>query len=408
MKVLLVTPMPPDRRGAEAIPLLLHALVTGLAQRHTVTIATVAGPDPAEWSAVERLRAEGIEVHVARRVNPTGWARWRRRWRFASIWLRGRYPWRTVWFEDPGMQPLLDQLFREHTFDLIHLEDNAVGIYRLPRRVPAILTEHEVRQPRPGQWRGALRTYSPRALLREEDWRRWPRYQRAVWRRFDRIQVFTPRDALSARRIAPEIGERLRVVPFGIALPSLSVPAGEAPDSLLFTGTFTHYPNVDAALWLAREIMPRIRAQRPSARLTIVGAYPPADVQSLADDAIRVTGYVPDIEPYLQQAAVIVAPIRVGGGMRMKVLQALAAGKAVVTTSRGLDGLAWDGVAVPAVVADDADGFAVAVAELLADPARRHSLGQEARTFATTHFSPDAYARRVEGVYAELTKPASS
>ena len=170
-------------------------------------------------------------------------------------------------------------------------------------------------------------------------------------------------------------------------------------------GNFTHPPNVDAALWLGREIMPRVRARCPSARLTIVGIFPTPEVRALAGDGLTVTGPVPDIAPYFERAAVVLAPVRTGGGMRTKVLQAMAYGKPVVTTTRGAEGLSVDGAHLPVVMAEDAEGIARAAADLLADDGQRCALGKAARAYVAEHFSPHAYASRLEAIYAELGPP---
>ncbi len=148
--------------------------------------------------------------------------------------------------------------------------------------------------------------------------------------------------------------------------------------------------------------MPRLRQLRPGVRLNIVGIYPPAEVLALGGPDIVVTGPVPEIEPWLERAAVVLAPLRIGGGMRMKVLHAMAMGKAVVTTPRGAEGLEIDGQHPPLVVAEDADAVATAVAALLADAEQRRRLGADAREFVLEHFSPEAHVRRLEGIYAGL------
>jgi glycosyltransferase involved in cell wall biosynthesis len=138
--------------------------------------------------------------------------------------------------------------------------------------------------------------------------------------------------------------------------------------------------------------------------LLLIGIYPPKEVLETAAEDIHVLGPVEDIGPYLEQAAVVVAPLRIGGGMRMKVLHSLAIGKAVVTTGRGADGLAVAGVKPPLVIGDTAQDFAGAVAGLLSDRGRRIELGAQARKFAETYYSAQAYARRIEAIYTEMTE----
>jgi glycosyltransferase involved in cell wall biosynthesis len=135
----------------------------------------------------------------------------------------------------------------------------------------------------------------------------------------------------------------------------------------------------------------------------LVGSYPPPEVQALAAADICVTGRVPEVEPWLEQAAVVLAPVRIGGGMRTKVLQGMAMGKAVVTTPLGAEGLSTVDGRPPLVIGQDAASLAQATAALLASARERRVLGASARTFVAKHFSAEAYVRRLESVYAELT-----
>jgi len=397
-----VAPIPPSDEAPGAIPRLLHAAVTGLSQRHHVTVVTVAGPEPRELEMAERLPASGVDAHIVRRAAaPAPWQRWRRRFRLAWGWVGRRLPWRTVWFYEPEVQRLVERLTGEHEFDVIAVEDNAMAIYRYPPGIPAVLTEHEVRRAR--RWRlpdprdGAV----VRRALAEIDWQRWPGYQREAWGRFALVQAFTQRDADEIETAVPALRGRVRVRPFGIDMPAAADPANEVGDEILFVGNMTHHPNVDAALWLAEDVMPLIRAARPRAGLTIAGTSPPAQLRVLEREDVRVDGWVPDLRPLIERSRLMVAPIRVGGGMRMKVLEAMALGKAVVTTPRGAEGLDVDGHAPPVALADDAEGLARATLELLADAERRGRLGRAARAFVEEYHASAAYARRLEHVYRE-------
>jgi glycosyltransferase involved in cell wall biosynthesis len=171
---------------------------------------------------------------------------------------------------------------------------------------------------------------------------------------------------------------------------------------IVFVGGFNHWPNVDAALWLGNEIMPLLRASRPGVHLWLVGSQPPPSVQQLAAADITVTGRVPSVEPYLERAALVLAPLRRGGGMRMKVLQAMALGKAVVTTPLGAEGLALAGQPAPLAIAESAPELAARVTDLLAEPDERHALGRQARAFVEEHHSLAAYGRRLTAIYDQL------
>ena len=184
-------------------------------------------------------------------------------------------------------------------------------------------------------------------------------------------------------------------------LPPAADPDREVAGTVLFVGHFAHSPNRDAAHWLVGEIMPAVRAGFPGARLRIVGSEAPPEIKALAGPDVEVVADAPSVLPHLEQAAVVLAPVRTGGGMRMKVLQAMAAGKAVVTTARGREGYDCFGEEPPLAVADDEGGIAATTAALLEDGERRRGLGEQARAFAERHCGPDPWARRMTAVYEE-------
>jgi glycosyltransferase involved in cell wall biosynthesis len=312
-----------------------------------------------------------------------------------------------VLYRDPNVQRTIERLLRTGSHDVVVVEDNLMATYRFATRLPMILTEQEVRRPRAVQWRRLLRSGSARLVLRELDWQRWLPYQRKAWRRFGRIQCVTPDDAAIASQILPDAADRISVNPFGIELPQPLDDTLEERDVIVFVGAMSHGPNPDAALWLAGEIMPLLRLRRPGVRLYIVGHSVPPSIEALRSADVVVTGAVPLVEPFLARAAVVVAPVRIGGGLRTKVLQAMAFGKPVVTTERGARGIGVAGEELPLVIADDPVEFSDRCAELLADADRRHDLGRRARQYVATHHSPAAYVERLEELFAEVL-PASA
>ena len=318
----------------------------------------------------------------------------------AARWARGGWPWRTVWFADPGIQRAIDRAAAEDDFDVIAVEDSSMSVFRYPAGIPTVYTHHEVlrahgSRPRPGppsRW--------PAWIFGEIDWRRWARFQRDAWGSFDRVQVFSDGDAAAIAEMAPESAARVRVNPFGCVLPDPADPDAEIPGTILFVGNFAHPPNRDAAVWLAREIMPAVRSNCAAATLRIVGSSPPAEIIALAGDGVEIVADAPSVEPHLEAAAVVMAPVRTGGGMRMKVLQAMAAGRPVVTTRLGTEGYTTY-EEPPLVVAESGAEIATATAALLEDDDRRRELGRRSREFVERHHSPEAWARRLTTVYEE-------
>ena len=384
MRILTAAPLLPHPAATAGGALVIFGQIEALARRHQVTLVCFGGASPTDRAGLEVLARLGIKVHCVWREPERGLAVLRRRSRLAARWLAGRDPLRPLKVYDRRVQAELDEAARGGRFDLVHVDDNAMGQYRYPPGVPSVLTEQDVR------------AADGEPLLEAA---RWRRYQRAVWRRFDRVQVYTDRDAAGIGRLAPDLIGRIRVNPFGVMLGPLPDAAAERENELVFVGGFQHPPNVDAACWLAREILPLIRARHDSVHLTIVGANPPSAVRALASHQITVTGFVPEVDPFLDRAAVVVAPLRTGSGMRVKLLQALARGKAVVTTPLGAAGVAPEG---PLLVAGSAPELADAVVSLLGDPDARRALGVRARAFVMQYHTWGGFADRLAAIYREL------
>jgi glycosyltransferase involved in cell wall biosynthesis len=178
-------------------------------------------------------------------------------------------------------------------------------------------------------------------------------------------------------------------------------PLGYQPLSLLFVGNFRHPPNVDAAMRLISAIFPRVQARFPGTVLHIVGDQPTSRIRKMANENIIVTGRVPDVTPYLDHAALAVVPLRLGGGMRVKVLEALAAGKAVVASPLAVEGLDLvDGEHVTLAKSDQQ--FSDAIVHLLADPERRALLAARARAWACANLGLEKSIAAYESLYHGL------
>jgi polysaccharide biosynthesis protein PslH len=408
MRILLVTSMVPDAAGIGAIPKLLAAELEGLRERHEVTLVTTFGEDPGQAEAAARLARSDLDFHaVDRRRSPSAVRRWRVRAELAASWLSRPWPWRVV-CGAAGVQPLIDRVAAARSFDVVAVEDNPMAVLRFPPGVPVVFTEHEAIRAPADQWRAPGGRERLRRALRARDWRRWDAFLPEVWERFGLLQVFCEADAEAVRRLAPALAARVRVNPYGMVLPPATDPSRALADTVLFTGTFAHLPNREAALWLGREIMPGVRAQRPGARLRIVGRTPPPEVLELAGPGVEVVADATEMRPHLEQAAVIAAPVRSGGGMRMKVLEAMALGKAVVTTGLGAEGFTSFAEAPPLAIAEGGEEIAAAIARLLGDEGARRELGSEAREFALRHHTPAAWAERLEAVFEEARGPAGN
>jgi hypothetical protein len=279
-------------------------------------------------------------------------------------------------------------------YDLV-LDAAGNMLRHLPQHMPVPLVVDSVDEMVLAQWRrlasAPFRRWAPiyRRLL-EHFW-----FQRTQLRRAALNILASEEDARVARWVCRQVPAIAipNGVDTGFFAPMQGVPA--EPDSIAFEGSMRFGPNVDAAMYLCREIFPLIKARRPSAKLWLIGRDPAPAVRALACESIIVTGTVPDVRPYLARAAVFVCPLRQGGGIRNKILQAWAMEKAVVATSRSLGGLpARDGFNL--MIRDSAAEFAVATDSLLADAPRRLLLGSNARTTVTSGYGWSAQAQRLE------------
>jgi glycosyltransferase involved in cell wall biosynthesis len=226
----------------------------------------------------------------------------------------------------------------------------------------------------------------------------WHSYWRATLPRFDALVAFTPADAAALRRVVPT--SHVRCIPLGIELPATAADPGTGA-GVVFVGGYSHLPNADAAVRLMREIMPRVRRQVPDMRLLVVGDKPTPEMRDAAGPADVVTGPVDQVEPYLERSAVVALPIRIGGGMRVKLLEALAAGRAVVASPLAAAGLeVEDGQEL--LIADEDDEFAAGIVRLAEDPELRRAMGERARAWALRHLGWEARVKQYEALYQEL------
>jgi polysaccharide biosynthesis protein PslH len=305
------------------------------------------------------LRAMGIDVRaVPWRVTPTRVARGLLK---AHSLSAGRF-----WSAD--MVKTVRGAADEKPIDLLQVEYQQM--VPLVLDVPAkqsVLDLHNIESSLVASYAGARRGI-PAALFRTEA-AALRRMERRTIGCFDYVVVVSEKE----RDRLPPGARSVLVCPNGRE-PSAVLPEASDP-TVAFVATMGWAPNVDAAVWLARDIWPSIRARVPRARLLLVGKDPAPAVLALAGDTIEVTGTVEDVRPYLAQARVLVAPLRAGGGTRLKIMEALDVGRPLVATSVGCEGME-DLIGRGVVVADTASALAEAIADLLLDPAHAAALGR--------------------------------
>lgn len=227
------------------------------------------------------------------------------------------------------------------------------------------------------------------------------RFERDIGRLADLVIAVSPEDAAALGKLMPE--KKIPVIASAIAVEEYAATETRnlGPHAIVFTGKMDYRPNVDAALWFADEIFPRIRRQVPDAVFHVVGQKPHERLDRLRTmEGVEVSGFVRSVVPYLRGAAVYVAPLRMGSGTRLKLLEAMAAGSAIVATPIAAAGLLSDAKAAMHLAAN-AEPFAEAVASLLNDPTARRAIGQTALAAVSAYYDWTATADSLRQVYEE-------
>ncbi len=311
----------------------------------------------------------------------------------------GRNPFVVEKYASADMRARIAELLPQ--VDIVHVDmlplAALVGATRIPIVLNAHNVEHELLQRRIDIETRPLH----RAFLRTQV-ARLKKFEAAVCRRASRILACSETDALQLSSLAPHTPTT--VVPNGVDTDAIR-PSGEAPkhsERVIFVGQMSWFPNRDGVEWFLAEILPRILRTKPDAKFVLVGKNAGLHVPAALSGNVELLGFVEDLVPVMREAAVYVVPLRAGSGTRLKVLEAMAFGKAIVTTHVGSEGIALrDGDS--ALYADDADGFAAAVVRVIEDRDLARRLGESARASAVAHYDWKAITARMLSAYSDLS-----
>ena len=400
MRLLLLLPLAPRRDATNGGARVLTQFLMEITSRHRVAILYFREADEPGADLIFHERCERVEEVVRPASKRSLRARVNRYFRMILSLVLLRPVWVGDWasVEFAKRARLLAQRFQP---EIIQSELHVMGQYLSALRdfgARRVLVEYE------SSARAALYLQNLPWVLRElvEEIERisWQRYQRRIYRQVDAIVAFTPADQKSISQTAGHTP--IYIISPGTPIPEYPLnPLGSSPPTLLFVGNFYHPPNADAARRLIDSIFPSVRKWLPDARLFVVGENPPADLNRSNRENIVITGRVPDITPYLDQATLVVAPLRLGGGMRIKVLESLVSGKAVVTTSLAAEGLAiQDGEQL--VLAETDDEFVTRIVELLQNSEKRLAIARRARAWACENIAWEQSVAKYETLYQGL------
>ncbi|HEX4215203.1 MAG TPA: glycosyltransferase [Candidatus Dormibacteraeota bacterium] len=286
--------------------------------------------------------------------------------------------------------------------DVIQVESSQMAGFDFGSGARLILDEHNIEHELLGRMADIERSPLRKAYNRLEE-RKFRRAELGSWRRFDGLVFTSDREQQIAAGATPRPSI---VVPNGVDLDFFrptEIP--ETSNDILFTGIQSYRPNHDAAMHFAREVLPLVRREVPGARFRIAGQRPSEELQRLAGPHIDVTGWVEDMRPNFEQAAVVVAPLRMGGGTRLKILEALASGRPVVSTPIGCEGLAVrDGQHL--LVAEEPELFARQVVRLLRDRRLARQLAATGRRLVELEYGWAAITDRLRDFHGEVLEGA--
>lgn len=374
----------------------VYQLARHLSARHNVTLLSYA--EPHERAGIAGLAAQ-MPVRAVDNTppSPTG----KRLAQLLSIASPRAYYCREMHSE--GMQKAIDDVCSSGDFDVIQLESSYLCTFRFPHGPRLVIDEHNIESELLQRMCEGERSLPRRAFNRVE-YARFRRFEQASWQQADACVVTSEREVAAVRASAPQTP--VEVVPNAVDVDYFAPSATPvAPQTVIFNGTLNYRPNLDAALYLVDEIWPLVRRRYPAARLVLTGRNAGVDLRPLMQPGVEVLGEVPDIRPYVTEATAVAVPIRIGGGTRFKVLEGLAMGKPIVSTSVGCEGVAVrDGEHL--LIADDAPTFASKIFEVFEDSALRDALGQAGRRLVETRYSWDLAGNRLEALYRRLTGDA--
>lgn len=371
MKILFLSPTVPFPL-TDGGRIRVFNLLKQIAQRSEVTLLALE-TQSSDVESVVHLERFGIRVHLVRQGGKLPSVS------FGTL-LRAflkKVPITVARYNVPAYRQKFRELVATETFDLVHYEMFHVAQFHTETHLPSLLSQQNVDA---AIWqRLCQETANPlRKCLYWTQQRAFERYERLTNPQFDIVTCASEIDRQTFQRT--NAAGRFEIIPNGVDVEDYQPAYDSEEDAhLIYIGSMDWYPNEDAVAFFADEVLPKIHEKLPDVQFSAVGGNPSPRLQKLAARSqILVTGRVPEIKPYFARATVFVVPLRIGSGTRLKILEALAMGKAVVSTTVGAEGLNLvDGEEI--LIADEPIAFAEAVLRLLTDASLRRKIGENGR-----------------------------
>ena len=301
------------------------------------------------------------------------------------------------------LTPIIRAAIKRNSYDLVHIEHTDIAHWEkiIPRSIPRTLTAHNVKTVMWSRYAKNASQSQYKALAKEA--RRFSEYEAKFLPALTRLIAVSDTDKLELERIT-EKSVPIDVVANGVDTTYFSPKSSEISYDLVFTGTMNHPPNTDGIIDFVIKTLPIIRSQIPGVRLAIVGMNPPPAVQSLSSHpGVTVTGYVPDTRDFISSATLAIAPLNSGSGTRLKILEAMSMGKAVVSTSIGAEGIDYrNGFDI--TISDSREAFAESIIELLQNEHLHDSIGNNARLLVIKKYDWRSLAELQDNAWRAATE----
>ncbi len=393
MRVLLLTqvlPYPPD----SGPKVKTYYVLKYLAQKHQVTLVSfVRDNDKPEYiDHLKSLCERVITVPITR--SPV------RDLAFLGKSVLTNQPWMMLRDERSEMRSVLAELAATTHFDVVHADQLNMGQYALPfSKSRKVLDLHNALWLLYKRLAETMPVTKPMKYILERDWRLLKRYEGDLCRAFDAVLAVSDED----KQALVEAGARpdMTVIPIAIDTDEQAqVMRQPKQPHIVHIGTMYWPPNIEGITWFLDEIYPLVKQQVPDVRCTLIGARPPASIteRTQTDSSLTVTGYVPDPLPYLEASSMMVVPLKAGGGMRVKILNALSQGIPMVSTTVGCEGIAVrHGEDI--LVADEPGAFAAATSRLLTDNALNQQVTQHGRATAERLYDYRQACKPLDALY---------
>lgn len=316
--------------------------------------------------------------------------------------LFSRYPYTINWLQSTDFGNALRDKVKSEKYDLVHIDTISLDIYRpILSGIPCVLDHHNIESHMLFRRVRQEKSFLKRVYFFQEGIR-LKGYERKFCPSY--IGHITCSDIDSKRLSALSASSKIRTIPNGVDTSFFSPKGlGQVKKNIIFVGTMSWYPNIEAALFICDKIMPRLRRLCPGVHLEIIGANPPEKIKKIGRDYpdINVIGFVDDVRDYIERAAVYVCPIMDGGGTKLKVLDALAMEKPIVAHRIASEGInVTDGINI--LFADSADKYTELISRLIESPIERMRLGKAARELAVEQYEYSAIGKALSEYYIEL------